>query len=182
MAAVTEKPNKKPYQEYSQHDVINFFAHVSGTVNAGTFVIATVGSADSLPQVIGASHPGVPNRASSVRYSNPNKVRSTTSGEVPLGMTLNDVRETNAWGERYIYHFDGLQATDTILSGNSVPILTKGIVEINGFSGTPGPMSGAIAHPTVEGQLLVSNATTGQIGKFLTTSGADGYALFKIEL
>ena len=183
MATPTEKPNMKPFREVDVHDVINMFAHVSGSVNAGTFVIATVADPDANPQAfIAGTREGQPTRAFSPRWENPNKVRTTTSGEVPLGIMLNDVREYNSYGDRYVHHKDELGRLDIVLSGQAVPIATRGIFEINGFSGAPGPMSGAIAHPTVDGQLLVSNSSTGKVGKFLSNSGADGYALFKVEL
>lgn len=182
MAIPSEKPNKKPFQDYSQHDVVNLFAHVSGRVNAGTFVVVDTFNPDAFPAAPGASYPGTPNRALSFQWSNPAKVRTAASGEIPLGMMLNDVRTFNDRGENLNYHRSELQYTDTILSGNSVPVLTRGMVEINGFSGVPGPNSGAIVHPSLPGQLLVSNATAGQVGTFLSTSGADGYAIFRINL
>ena len=183
MATPTEKPNLKPFREVDAKEIINAFAHVSGSVNAGTFVIATVADPDSNPQtILAGSREGAPSRAFSPRFENPWKVRSIASGEMPLGITLNDVREYNDYGDRYVHHQDELGRLDIVVSGQAVPVATRGIFEINGFSGAPGPMSGAIAHPTVAGQLLVSNASTGQVGKFLTSSGADGYALFKVEL
>lgn len=183
MATVTEKPNLKPYRDFSNHDVINLYAATGGYVNAGTFVIATSLDPDAVPQaVLAGDRQGVPARAYSPRWVNPNKVRESVSGEVPLGMTLNDVREHNDYGDRFLHHPSEIARLDIIPSGQTVPIVTRGIFEINGFSGSPGPMSGAIAHPTVAGQLLVSNASTGQVGKFLSTSGADGYALFKLAL
>ena len=183
MAAQSESPNLKPFRQYNSNDVINLFAHVSGSVNAGTFVIPTVADPDAVPQGFAStSLEGTPARAYSARPSNPWKVRTATSGELPIGVMLNDVRETNNYGERYIYRQDELGALDVVLSGNSVPILTRGIVELNGFSGSPGPNSGAVMHNTVEGKLQVSTSTTNRIGRFLTSSGADGYALFKIEL
>jgi hypothetical protein len=179
----SEKPNMKPARQVAGHEILNGFAHVSGSVNAGTFVIITVADPDSNPQtMLAGDREGQPSRAYSPRWENAWKLRSSTSGEVPVGITLNDVREYNSYGDRYVHHKEEVGRLDLVISGQAVPVAMRGIFEINGFSGAPGPMSGAIAHPTEAGQLLVSNASTGQIGKFLTNSGADGYALFKVEL
>jgi hypothetical protein len=176
------KPNLKPYRDLDNHDVVNLFA-ATGTPNAGTFVIAVNLNPDALTQSpLAGDRAGQPSYAYSPRWENPAKVRESTSGEVPLGITLCDVSEYNGYGDRYLHHPKDIAREDIIISGQTVPIATKGIFEINGFSGAPGPMSGAIAHPTLPGQLLVSNASTGQVGKFLSSSGADGYALFKLNL
>lgn len=186
MALPSEKPNIKPFRHLSQFEIVNMFAHVSGEVNAGTFVVATVADPDSVAQSYGSftNMAGTPSYAQSFRASVPWKVRTATSGELPLGMTLNDIREFDpVTGGRLALDYNKVQAMDIIVSGNSVPIATRGVVEINGFSGAPGPHSGAVIHPTVPGQLLVTDGTDeNQVGKFLTSSGADGYALFKIEL
>jgi hypothetical protein len=98
---------------------------------------------------------------------------------------LYDVRETNAYGEKYIYRPRYERAeNDIVVSGEAVPILTRGILKVNAIDGTPGPGSGAIPSTTNAGFLEVTSDPTlpDNVGKFLTTFDADDYALFKLEL
>ena len=189
MYDLTSTPNLKPFRQYNENDVINLFAHVSGSVNKGTVVKVVSGSIDAHPNQYGASVDGnAPSRATTLRATVPWKIDNCSSGDTNiLGITLYDVRETNANGEKYIFRprYDTSEQ-QVVISGQAVPVLTKGMVEINGFSGSPGPGSGAIVNTSVPGKLLVSNAVgkfgASRVGTFLTTSGADGYAILKIEL
>jgi hypothetical protein len=185
MYDLTNTPNLKPHRSISPYDVLDYYAHTGGSVNRGTVVklVSGTAGADTMPFV--DAHSNTPSRATSLRAVNPWKIGTAASGDVPLGITIYDVRETNAFGEKYIYQprYETSEQ-QIVISGQSVPVATRGIVEINGFSGTPGPGSGAIVG---NGGILVVNntattAASGRVGKFLSTSGADGYALFKIEL
>lgn len=188
MYDLTSTPNLKPFRQYEPNDVVNLFAHLSGSVNRGTVVKAVSGDMSAHPNELSVEFDSnAPSRALSLRPVAPWKVDTATSGDVPLGITLYDVRETNAHGEKYLYNprYETSEQ-QVVVSGQPVPVLTRGIVEINGFSGTPGPGSGAIVHTSLPGKLLVSNSVgkfgASRVGTFLTTSGADGYALLKIEL
>lgn len=198
---ITDSPNLKPFRDYDEHEVINLFAHEDSDVNKGTFVTITV--ADGNTNVIqGANSPStphqdyfgalsnVPSRATVMRETVTWKVASAAAGDTVLGMTLYDVKELNAYSEPFIYRPKHERIEQqVVVSGEAVPILTRGIVKLNGFSGTPGPNSGAIIHPDLDGTLLVSNAdgvapgaiTGDLVGKFLSSADADDYALFKIE-
>jgi len=188
MYDLTSTPNLKPFRQYNANDVINLFAHVSGSVNRGTVVKVVSGAMTGHPNEYQfAADSNAPSRVTSLRAVNPWKVNTCTSGDTPLGITLYDVREVNAYGKKYI--FEPRYETSeqqVVVSGQSVPVLTQGIVEINGFSGTPGPGSGAIVSTVADGRILVSNSIAkfgaGRVGTFLTTSGTDGYALLKVEL
>ena len=71
---------------------------------------------------------------------------------------------------------------DVIISGQAVPVLTKGLVLVNDIVGTPGFGSGA--RPAANGNLQVTGWSASEasiIGKFLGPTGSDGYALFKLE-
>lgn len=210
---ITSTPNLKPYRDYSEHEVINLYAHESGNVNKGTWVtIKTAAGNTNVIQNTGASitphlklnsalSSNTPSYATVLRPEVQFKVRNATSDDPnPLGIMLFDVRETNAWGESYIFK-PGYEASEqqVVISGLAVPILTRGIVKLNGFSGTPTVGQGAYIGASgsdYEGQLIPQTygpsytySTGGgvvadpvNVGKFLTTKDADGYALFKIEL
>lgn len=185
MYDLTNTPNLKPHRQISNFDVVPYYAHVSGSVNRGTVVKLLSGSASADVMPFTESLTNTPSRATSLRAVNPWKVDTAGSGDVPFGLTLYDVRETNEWGEKYLFapRYETSEQ-QIVISGQSVPVVFRGIVEINGFSGTPGPGSGAIVGNN--GRLVVNNSaatpSAGRVGKFLSTSGADGYALFKIEL
>lgn len=199
---ITSTPNLKPYRDYSEHEVINLFAHENGTVNKGTWVtIKTAAGNTNVIQNTGASitphlklnnalSSNTPSYATVLRPEVMFKVRNAISGDVnPLGIMLYDVRETNSWGEQYIFK-PGYEAAEqqVVISGMAVPILTRGIIKTNGFSGAPTAGQGAIigvSGSAYEGQLLprtYDGGDTLNVGKFLTSKDGDGYALFKIEL
>jgi hypothetical protein len=190
---LTQNPNLKPLRAYDEHDVIPFFAHVLPSVNKGTLVTVTTAEGNTnvsqdgndTPYVkVSGSLANTPTRVTHFRKEISWKVKSAATGDIPLGITLYDVREVDQYGNKLIFQ-DRLrrEEQDLVVSGEAVPILTKGIVKINGFVGTPGPNSGASVSST-SGKILVTNnpLASGNIGKFLTTADADGYAMFKIEL
>ncbi len=72
---------------------------------------------------------------------------------------------------------------DQVPSGQAIVILTKGLVELAGFSGTPFPGAKGIILAGAPGILGVGAAnTTPNVGTFLSTSGADGHAIFKLNV
>lgn len=193
---ITQKPNLKPLRIYDETDIIEFFAHVDGSANKGSLVAITVATGNTNVWQ-GANSPAtphldvygalanVPTRTYAVRHEVTWKVKNAISGEVPLGFLLYDVREVNTYGEKLIYQPRTTRyENDLVVSGEAVPVITRGVFKVNGFSGTPGPNSGAVPSPTQSGYLLVTSTTTGaaNVGKFLTSADADGYALFKLEL
>jgi hypothetical protein len=188
MYDLSTKPNLKPFRDVNPHDVVNFYAHTGSDVQKGTFVKLNGGvDPDATPNSFLDDLANVPSRAKSMRAVNPNKVVNAGSGDRPFGMTLYDVKEENAFGEKYIYRPRHDRSEQQIVtSGESVPIVRRGIFEINGFVGAPDAGSGAIMSDTVEGQLTVVDKSAVDkddlVGTFLSQSGADGYALFSLEL
>lgn len=188
MYDLTSTPNLKPFRQYNANDVVNLYAQTGSSVNRGTVVKLLSGDATAHPNLLtSAFDSSAPARVTSLRPVVAWKIAPTTSGDVPFGIQLYDVRETNAHGEKYLYQprFETSEQ-QVVVSGQAVPVLTRGIVEINGFLGSPGPGSGAIVNTGTAGTILVSNSVAkfgaGRVGTFLTTSGSDGYALLKIEL
>lgn len=191
---ITGTPNLKPFRIESPWEVINglFSANVA-TLNKGTFVsILATNSGNTNVLQSGNSpvtpHLGVvgnwgeaPSYATSLRHEVSWKVRSATHTDVVLGVTLRDVAESNKFGEKYAYRpkFERDEQM-LVLSGDAVPILTRGVIHYKGSVGTPVAGSGA----TVSGGNLIvgvySKSTS--VGKYLSSNDADGYALFKVEL
>lgn len=185
---LTDKPNLKPFRDYDPHEVVNLFAHNDASVNKGTFVKLNGNTdPDATPMQFAVSLENVPSYAKSMRAVNPWRVETAASGERPFGMLLYDVREENVFGEKYMYRpRHDRSEQQIVLSGETIPIVRRGMFEINGFSGSPAAGSGAVMHPTVDGQLLVVNKASYDhdkiVGTFLSQSGVDGYALFSLEL
>jgi hypothetical protein len=178
-------PKIKPMRGFSEHDVLNFYAW-SGIVPAekGTFV-KIQGSGwknDNEPiEMLGAPGASYTNTVSQ-RYGVIAKVASCGTGENVLGMLLYDVKETDENGEKLIYNPRKMHELQCVLSGQAVPILTRGFVLYSGIDGTP--TAGSVAY--VSGGAITTssqNATeSSKIGRFLGTKDVNGWALVKIML
>lgn len=200
---ITSSPNLKPFRQYDEQEVVNLYSHEEASANKGTFVSITTadgntnvmqnGNSPATPhQDYHSSLSNLPSRATVMREAVTWKIRSAQAGDTVLGVMLYDVKENNAFNEPYLYRPRYERAEQQIvISGEAVPVLTRGIVKLNGYSGTVGPNSGAIIHPNSDGTLLVADSagvafdgsTTGSlVGKFLSSEDADSYAVFKVEL
>jgi len=197
--AENARPNLKPFRDVDPHNVVGLFAHTLGVVNKGTLVTVTSGEAntnvmqnaisgDVTPYLKNVANPGLDNLPSYV-YSNQNeisfKVGTSTSGDSPLGFTLNDVRTQDAWSQDMHWQHQKRAEGDIVESGQPVNILTKGLLLVNGIQGTPDHTKGAYTSFTVDGEIDVATldkTRADYVGKFLTSKDADGYALLKVEL
>ena len=194
---ITSTPNLKPFRDYDPHEVLNVYAHNLSEVNKGTFVTVTAAEGNTnvsqnanspaTPHVGDAGDLSVnsPSRATIKRQAVSWKIDTAVSGDTVLGVMLYDVKEENAWGEKFIFKpRHERHEQQIVVSGEAVPVLTRGVVKINGFVGTPGPNSGAVVSTGNNSGLLHVSAygTAGTVGKFVTSADADGYAIFKVEL
>ena len=193
---ITQKPNLKPYRDIDPHEVVNLYSHVDASANKGSLVTITEaeGNTNVWQNANSPATPhldvfgplaNTPSRAYSNRYEVTWKIKNAFDEDIPLGLTLYDVRELNAYGEKLIHRprYERFE-NDYVVSGEAVPVLVRGFVKINGFNGDPGPGSGAVPSATNSGFVDVTNDPTGatNVGKFLSTPDADGYAHFKLEL
>jgi len=143
----------KPFRDYSEHDVVNLFAYSGQQDTAG--VIATAGTvvkvigngfqpivASTTPggtgflgtvpvDLAGAAGAGFANVVSD-RYALTAKVTAATSGSAALGMTLVTTQERDENGQ-LLAHFPR-KATEkgVVISGQGVPVLTRGVVVYSG--------------------------------------------------
>lgn len=173
----------KPFRQYDGgYDVVNLFAHVSGDVDKGTVVALDSANYDQYSDYEVLNHAGSP--FSDLKLKTAWTVKDATSADKAYGILLNDVRTTGSYGQdiRFGQGSVEAQARDLVPSGCTVPILTKGIVTIAGFSGSPGAGSGAVVDPNAAGKILVVNGsqTSGLIGTFLTSKGSDGFAVLHL--
>lgn len=102
-------------------------------------------------------------------------VAAEASGSAPLGILLNDVVNIDQTRQHINFHKDEVQ------QGGKVTILTKGFVVTDWISGTP--TAGAAAYVSDSGYISATqDGTAPQIGRFLSTKDADGYAKVSVNL
>jgi hypothetical protein len=176
--------NLKPFREYDEHDVINLFAVNSASANKGTVVVAD-GNGVNFKNALSLDNISQYGNTLSAQFNVPWTVSpapsTATQGQI-VGLLLKDVRTVDENGEKLIYRPRKAAEMDVIISGQAVPVLTKGIVLVSGIVGTPNFGSGAAVSDAGGGDLKVVVYASGTVGKFLGPTGSDGYALLKIEL
>jgi hypothetical protein len=187
--------NLKPFRDYSEHDVVNVFAF-SGNAESASVVLTkgavvavegrgfqplstgTLGTPVDGIGAVGASYTNVV----SDRYATVAKVRLATSGDRPLGLTLLDIRELDENGEKLIFNPRKAAEMNVIVSGQTVPVLTRGIVLYSGINATAGQV--AYLAENADGDLTAGSTLPAgaiKVGTFLGTSVAN-VAPLKIEL
>jgi hypothetical protein len=171
----------KPFRSYDEHDVINLYSLAESSGNAGDLVqFQSWNPSDSdgydinqnLSPFAGMSIP---------RYVGNAKVRIAPAGGdagIVAGALLYDVRNTDALGRPLIYDAQRWNELQVVYSGQVVPICKRGILIVSGFSGTAAPGSGIGVGAQSNGQWsVIGPAVTPNLGKWMSTSGADGYAV-----
>lgn len=179
-------PTIRPFRSVNEHDVINLYRYsgdVTTPLSKGTFVkVIGSGWVSNLTDLEMLGSPGA-SYANTVsqRYGVPAQVTIAASGDTAIGMTLYDVRETDENGEKLIYNPTKKAELQAILSGEAVPILTRGIVLYSGIDGNP--TVGGTAYVS-GGQISVGGAgfTLGACGRFLGKKDSNGWALVRIDL
>jgi len=170
----------RPFRDYDEKDVINLFAW-SGAVptNRGTVVKIQRGylATDTSPTMIGAVGASYNNTVSQLwgAYA---KVAAAGAGEAALGILLKDVRETDENGEALKFNPVKLGEMDAVLSGQAVPVVTRGIFLYSGAGGASSLMSGCAAHDKIyvgaAGELTIT-ATIGSLtGRLYYMTGVGG--------
>lgn len=178
-------PNLKPFRQFNENDVINFFSFKDGSnVNKGTFVKISTGAVngDTLNPsgVLGAVYGNTVSNRWLVK-AQVTTAGNDISGTKPIGMTLWDIKELDENGEKLIFHPQKAAELQTVLSGQSVPIVSNGQFLYSGVSGTPTGGSGAYLNDSAtDGSLAVVG--TIRVGTFLGGKDADGFTLLRLEL
>ena len=167
--------NLRPFRQYNENDVVNLFSYSGdSTLVTKGLAVKVVGdgwtndantSPVELLGSVGASYTNV----TSQRYGVKAKVGLAASGDAILGLTLMDVRELDENGEKLVYNPRKAAEMGVVISGQAVPVLTKGIVT---YSGASNVAAGSVAYVSgAAGELagaatLPANATkVGKIGR-----------------
>jgi hypothetical protein len=130
-----------PFRQYNEQDVVNVFALQNADVlesttgdgkgSNGVFVKVTDGNFDQDVITYGSnSYLGktdYPFVGGDMYPTNPLEVAAAASGEIPLGLTLNQTAKTDENGEKLLYNATKKEELQAVLPGQSVPVATKGI-------------------------------------------------------
>jgi hypothetical protein len=176
--------NLKAFRQYSEHDVVNLFSLTGNTItlpfNKGTLVSVDGDGWKNDNDLVMAGDPGATySNTVSQRYGVPACVTVAATGDNILGITLYDVKETDENGEKLIFNPRKAAELQAVVSGQAVPVMTKGVVLYNGVGGTPA--AGGAAYAAANG-IITATAGGKVVGKFLGVKDADGNVLVKIEL
>jgi len=175
-----------PFRQYNEHDVVNMFALNSASVlesttgdgagSNGVFVKVTNGNLNQDTITYGSDsylgNTDYPFVGGDMYPTNPLEVSPASSGEIPLGLTLNQTAKTDENGEKLLYNATKKEELQAILPGQSVPVATKGIFTL----GKNAITAGAVSAFTIGGGFELSAAgTIGPIGQ--TSNKAIGTVL-----
>jgi len=104
------------------------------------------------------------------------QVAANASGNVALGIVLNDVVNIDQTRQHINWHKDEVQ------QGGKITIMTKGTVVTDQFSGSD-PTVGQIAYAADSGKIATAqDGDSTAIGRFLSIKDADGYAKVAVNL
>jgi hypothetical protein len=166
----------RPFRDYSEHEVLNLFAFSGAAESAAVmatrglavklsaegFTVGPTSSSANQPTDflgnVGAAFP----LSNSQRFGVRPKVTIATSGDV-LGLTLLDVRELDENGEKLIFNPQKAAEMNVVISGQAVPVLTRGVVLYSGTS---------IANATA-GQIAVVSGTIGDLANVSAVRGTE---------
>ena len=159
-----------PFRQYSEHDVINLFASdtvdtlpsTNGNGSAGVFVKVSAGNLDSDPityatndTVLGKTD--YPFLGAAQYPSVPLTFTAATAGVPVLGITLNQTLLTDENGEKLLYNPVKRAELQAVLSGQAVPVATRGI-----FTLADTAIDWVDASMTVNNHLIIS-ANAGKV-------------------
>ena len=177
----------KPFRNYNEYDVVNLFA-VQADQDANG-VIASVGTVVKVAgngfQPIVAANGGtgflgaVPVdlaggagstyvNAVSDRFAVAAKVTAAASGSLALGITLMGTQEYDENGEKLLFNPRKAAEKGVVVSGQAVPVLTRGIVTYSGslISNNASAGDGVYLSPTA-GELSTTAGNQTRVGTLL---------------
>lgn len=183
-------PTFLPFQDYDEHDVINGIFALSGVppINKGTFVKVFSGFLADQNLAFGDNVGAGYANTVSTRWNVPASVTAVTaSGDNTIGMTLYDYKETDEHGQKLVFNKRHAAELECVLSGQAMPIVTRGLFLYSGIGGTP--TAGAIAYlgsngaPNTSGSVNpASNPAVTRVGTFLGPKDSKGVALLWLNI
>jgi hypothetical protein len=177
-----------PFRQVHENDVVNLFAYDGDTAQRGLVVKLDTAKGWKLSDDFGLTsiNNSYANTVSD-RYDVKARVDTCTSGDAAFGMLMYDVAEVDENGEKLIWHPRKAHEMQVSVSGQAVPVLTKGVVLINiptadlntvtpnaGTEAYAGDAGAVIAHTSAPASLL-------RIGTFLGPRDTNGEILVKLD-
>ena len=199
-----------PYRDYSEHDVVNLFALDVDGATLSSFVSSGTGDFDA-GVVVSVSAGALPGEVSELRSSTPDNLRdymgasfdgahigfngypantgmtvapADGSGRA-LGITLRETLAFDENGEKMLYYKQKLDEAQGVLPGQTVPVLTRGLVLLSASAfdaydhdsdgGTPDVINitlGAKIYVGPNGTLSTEESGD-SVGSVVAKSGAD---------
>lgn len=186
-------PKLLPFRDYDEKDVINLYA-LSGSLTDTSFqILATKGTlvkitgqgfrTDVEPlEMLGNFGAFNVNNWVAQRYGALPKVAVCQPGDVPIGMTLFDIRELDENQLPLKYNPRKAAEMEAVISGQVVPLVTRGIFLYSGVrvSGGVPVTAGAPCYVGFNGEISTSGTapTSGGVANLLTTPGASPIGKF----
>jgi hypothetical protein len=193
-----------PYRDYSEHDVLNLFsldtsaytianaksdAAAGEAFDSGVVVKVKTGelpgdmnNADSglatsgdLRDYLGASPTSAHIGYNAYPY-NGMTVEPADAGEVAVGITLRETLAYDENGEKLLYYKQKLDEAQAVLPGQTVPVLTRGLVLLDSNAVTGDPAVGAQLEVATDGTLVAdTSAGNAMVATVLAKSGSDKF-------
>lgn len=177
----------KPFRDYNEHNVINLFAvqadqSANGVIaSAGTVVkvngngfqpvvagLGGTGFLGAVPVDLAGGAGSTYMNVVSDRFALTAKVVPAASGSLALGITLMGVQEYDENGEKLLFNPRKAAEKGVVVSGQSVPVLTKGMVTYSGslINDNANAGDGVYLSPTV-GELSTTAGNQTRVGTLL---------------
>ena len=181
----------KTFRQYDEHDVINLFTWSGTTSTAGVLLqagklvkINTGFSSGNEPVDLMDDAGNAYGNTLSETWKLTANVALAGVGDTPLGMNLVAVRDLDENGEKLLYNPRKAAEMGVVVPGQSVPIMTRGLIMVKSDHATFAPAAGGIVYAGASGELTTD--TTGSPKAVGIALGAKdsttGYALVKIDL
>ena len=175
-----------PFREYDEHDVINLFAY-DGALDRGHVVKILSGWKNTDETQLMGNVGGSFTNTVSQRYGVKAKLDlADASGDKPLGVLLHDVKETDENGEKLVFNPRKAAEMEVALSGQAVPVLTKGIVLYSGTNlAAQTPAVGTKLYFDASGELntgVIDDTVGAHVGVCLGGKDDNSHVLVKINL
>ena len=179
-----------PFRQYAEEDVVNLYATegvndqvdtADGDGDAGIFVAVSAGDFSLDPiQYADSSYLGktdYPFIGRDQYPSVPLKVAAASTTDTVLGVTLLQTALRDENGEKLLYYPQKKLETQSVLTGEAVPVLGKGIITLaNGEGSLPSAVDGDLA---IGDHLYISAANDGKVTGVsvaaITSEGSGAY-------
>jgi hypothetical protein len=193
-----------PYRDYSEHDVLNLFSldvdesadtltewveAVNGKWDSGVVVKVKTGelpgdlpgglsehaSGEKLRKYLGDSPTSAHIGYNAYPY-NGMTVEPAGAGEVAVGITLRETLAYDENGEKLLYYKQKLDEAQAVLPGQTVPVLTRGLVLLDSNAVTGNPGIGAQLEVGTDGTLVAdTSAGNALVATVVAKSGSDKF-------